>query len=228
LSSARLKIQFARKGAFWLLLSALVSVSLAKPDLDLAVKLASERYGALGAENVARWRQMLQSTAGLEETKKLEAVNNFFNQSVFYQEDQLTWGEKDYWATPLETLGRGQGDCEDYSIGKYISLGMLGVPIERLRITYVRASLGLPGSGSSQAHMVLAYYPVPNSEPLVLDNLVPELRPASKRPDLSPVFGFNSQGLWVAGTSTPAVKDPTSRLSRWRDLLSRMQKEGLD
>ncbi len=228
MSSARLKIQFARKGAFWLLLSALVSVSLAKPDLDLAVKLASERYGALGAENVARWRQMLQSTAGLEETKKLEAVNNFFNQSVFYQEDQLTWGEKDYWATPLETLGRGQGDCEDYSIGKYISLGMLGIPIERLRITYVRASLGLPGSGFSQAHMVLAYYPVPNSEPLVLDNLVPELRPASKRPDLSPVFGFNSQGLWVAGTSTPAVKDPTSRLSRWRDLLSRMQKEGLD
>ncbi len=218
-----------RRYKIWLfLLSALVSVTLAKPDLDLAVKLAGERYGSLGAENVSRWRQMINASAALDEKEKLEAVNNFFNQSVFYQEDQLTWGEKDYWATPLETLGRGQGDCEDYSIGKYISLGMLGVPIERLRITYVRASLGLPGSGSSQAHMVLAYYPVPNSEPLVLDNLVPELRPASKRPDLSPVFGFNSQGLWVAGTSTPAVKDPTSRLSRWRDLLSRMQKEGLD
>jgi hypothetical protein len=87
--------------------------------------------------------------------------------------------------------------------------------------------MGLPGSGVSQAHMVLAYYPTPDGEPLVLDNLIADLRPASRRPDLKPVFGFNSQGLWVAGQRGAAAADPTARLSRWRDLLSRMEKDGL-
>jgi len=138
----------------------------------------------------------------------------------------VVWGARDYWATPLETLGRGQGDCEDFSIAKYVTLGLLGVPLERLRITYVRAETGLPGSGIVQAHMVLAYYPAPGMEPLILDNLVGQLHPASRRPDLKPVFGFNSQGLWVAGKKASA--DPTARLSRWRDLLRRMNEEGLN
>lgn len=200
----------------------------ASPDMDRLLELALARYGADAQQTVRAWRSMIASSAGLPERKKLERVNNFFNRSVLFEDDIVTWGSKDYWATPLETMGRGQGDCEDFSIAKYVSLGLLGVPIEKLRITYVRAELGLPGSGVSQAHMVLAYYPTPEAEPLVLDNLVAQLRPASRRPDLSPVFGFNSQGLWVGGASTPAVRDPTSRLSRWRDLLSRMSEEGLN
>ena len=107
-----------------------------------------------------------------------------------------------------------------------MTLGLLGVPLERVRITYVRAETGLPGSGIVQAHMVLAYYPAPGMEPLILDNLVGQLHPASRRPDLKPVFGFNSQGLWVAGKKASA--DPTARLSRWRDLLRRMNEEGLN
>ncbi len=107
-----------------------------------------------------------------------------------------------------------------------MTLGLLGVPIERLRITYVRAETGLPGSGIVQAHMVLAYYPEPGAEPLILDNLVGQLRRASHRPDLKPVFGFNSEGLWVAGKK--ALADPTARLSRWRDLLRRMNDQGLN
>lgn len=209
-----------------LLLSGMLA--LAAADLDHLVGLARERYGAQAAETVTMWQRMLAHSQSLSEREKLEAVNTFFNRNVLFEEDAVTWQTNDYWATPLETLGRGQGDCEDFSIGKYVSLGMLGVPIDRLRITYVRAELGLPGSGVSQAHMVLAYYETPDAEPLVLDNLVSELRPASRRPDLRPVFGFNSQGLWVAGTRTPAAKDPTARLSRWRDLLSRMSKDGLN
>ena len=205
------------------------AIVLADPNFDRVVALAHSRYGEQAAETLALWRALLVSSAGLDERAKLEAVNNFFNRNVRFEEDQLTWGQSDYWATPLETLGRGQGDCEDFSIGKYVTLGLLGVPIQRLRITYVRAELGLLGSGVSQAHMVLAYYETPDAEPLVRDNLISELRPASRRPDLRPVFGFNSQGLWVAGqASGPAVSDPTARLSRWRDLLSRMREDGLN
>lgn len=210
------------------LLPFLAVLSVAAPDLDRVVALAGQRYGSSGEETLRAWRSMIETGKTLPETEQLELVNAFFNNHVFFEDDKIVWKQPDYWATPLETLGRGEGDCEDYSIGKYVTLGLLGVPIEKLRITYVRAELGLPGSGISQAHMVLAYYETPDGEPLVLDNLVGELRPASRRPDLRPVFGFNSQGLWVAGTRGPSAADPNARLSRWRDLLSRMSADGLN
>jgi hypothetical protein len=46
------------------------------------------------------------------------------------------------------------------------------------------------------------------------------------RPDLSPVYSFNSDGLWVGGATTSSA-DPTTRLSRWRDVLERMRRDGL-
>lgn len=204
-----------------------VAVAMARPDMDALLALALERYGPVAGETVRNWGRLLEHARTLSEQEQLELVNTFVNRNVLYEEDRLTWQVDDYWATPLETLGRGQGDCEDFSIAKYVSLGMLGMSIEKLRLTYVRAELGLPGSGITQAHMVLAYYPTPEAEPLILDNLIADLRPASRRPDLKPVFGFNSQGLWVAGRPAPVVADPTSRLSRWRDVLRRMGEEGL-
>jgi hypothetical protein len=74
--------------------------------------------------------------------------------------------------------------------------------------------------------MVLGFYPQPSDEPLILDNLISSVRPASQRPDLSPIFSFNNNGLWVGGASASSA-DPTARLSRWRDVLDRMRQEGL-
>ena len=42
--------------------------------------------------------------------------------------------KKDYWATPIEFMGTGAGDCEDYAIAKYFSLINLGIPEDKLRI----------------------------------------------------------------------------------------------
>lgn len=205
-----------------------VALALAGPDLGRARELALQRYGADAAATVTRWIELIEQSGPLSEREKLVVVNGFFNRHVGFEDDTVVWGVRDHWATPLETLGRGQGDCEDYSIGKYVTLGLMGVPVERMRITYVRAEVGLAGSGISQAHMVLAYYTAPDADPLILDNLVSELRPASRRPDLHPVFGFNSEGLWLGGTIAPAARDPTARLSRWRDVLRRMTLEGLN
>jgi predicted transglutaminase-like cysteine proteinase len=142
---------------------------------------------------------------------------------MLFEDDLVVWGQADYWATPLELMGRGAGDCEDFVIAKYITLQMLGIDNERLRLIYVRAKIG---STASVAHMVLGFYPQPTEEPLILDNLISSVRPASQRPDLSPVFSFNNNGLWVGG-ATASTADPTTRLSRWRDVLDRMRQEGL-
>ena len=127
-------------------------------------------------------------------------------------------------ATPLETMGRGRGDCEDYVIAKYFTLRALGVPESRLRLTYVRARIGSASSGISQAHMVLSYYATTESMPLVLDNLVSSIQPANTRTDLTPVFSFNAQGIYT-GAAVQA-SSPVERLTRWRDLLLRMSSEG--
>ena len=145
-----------------------------------------------------------------------------FTNAATFSEDAIVWGQPDYWATPLESLGKRAGDCEDYVIGKYFSLLHLGVAGAQLRFIYVRARIGGAGSTQSVAHMVLGYYETPQSEPLVLDNMLNEILPARERPDLGPVFSFNAQGIYVPG------KQPTSaeRISRWPDLLARMQQEG--
>ena len=194
----------------------------AQTNLDKTQQLAMERYGQRAADLVVAWRRLMDESRALSEADKLTAVNTFFNRRLLFEDDIVIWKQKDYWATPLEFIGLGAGDCEDYSISKYVTLQMLGVPAEKIRMIYVRANIG----GRSEAHMVLGYFDTPNAEPQILDNLIASIRPASSRTDLSPVFSFNGQGLWVAG-QTASSGDPTARLSRWRDLLDRMKQEGL-
>lgn len=175
------------------------------------------------------WRDEMQTMRRRSEDEQIRRINEFVNRRVLFENDQDIWGQKDYWATPLETLGRGAGDCEDYAIAKYISLRLLGVDNDKLRITYVKARIGGPRSTISEAHMVLGYYPAPDAEPLILDNLIGDIRPASSRSDLMPVFGFNSEGIWTgAGPGANSAGSATSRLSRWRDVIARLQAEGFE
>ena len=200
------------------------SAIYAAPDLNKIMQLAQQRYGAAAVQTVQQWRTLLHEAQELSEPDKIKRVNDFFNRKIEFRNDQEIWGVSDYWATPLETMGRGAGDCEDYAIAKYTTLKLLRVPIERMRITYVRAQL--EGSRGSQAHMVLGYYATPDAEPVILDNLVMDIRPASQRTDLHPVFSFNREGMWVGGP--PSVGGGTARLSRWRDVVARMQVDGFE
>lgn len=210
----------------WLLLlglSLLFISSFAAPDLDKTQALAQQRYGAQAAANIVAWRRLIEEARELPDQDKLNKVNTFFNRRVLYQTDSQVWQQEDYWATPLEFMGRGAGDCEDFSIAKYITLQMMGINNEHLRLSYVRYKVG---ATPPIAHMVLGYYPEPTSEPLILDNMISSVRLASMRTDLTPVFSFNSDGLWVGGATTSSA-DPTARLSRWRDVLDRMRQDGI-
>ena len=178
----------------------------------------------LGAATVKRTQALLDLIAEVspqDEQARLRGINSFFNRVILYRDDQETWGVVDYWASPLEVLYKGQGDCEDFAIAKYFSLMAAGVPSAKMRLVYVRAEVG----GTIQAHMVLAYYPQVNAEPLILDNLITDIRAASRRPDLVPVFSFNAEGLW-RGVAGEQAGDPSVRLSRWRDVLSKAKAEG--
>ncbi|MDC8805543.1 transglutaminase-like cysteine peptidase [Halomonas pacifica] len=181
------------------------------------------RYGEPGLAALEAWLNLLSRLRGADLLTRLGEVNDFFNRRIRWVDDLDAWGREDYWATPLEALGNGRGDCEDYSIAKYLTLKQLGVPGERLRMIYVRARIGR--SRITQAHMVLGYYAAADAEPLILDNLVPSLTPAARRIDLDPVFSFNSDGLWV-GDASSSRGNPLARLSRWRGALARMEEQG--
>ncbi|MBB3232233.1 transglutaminase-like cysteine peptidase [Halomonas stenophila] len=195
----------------------------ARLDATRLRRSMADAYGQPGLDVLDEWFALLDRLAGADLDRQLREVNSFFNRRVRWLDDSLIWDREDYWATPLETLGRGEGDCEDYSIAKYITLQQLGIPTDRLRMIYVRARIGR--SQITQAHMVLGYYETPDAEPLILDNLVPSITPARDRTDLDPLFSFNSGGLW-AGSSSRSRANPVARLSRWRRVLDRMRRQG--
>lgn len=197
-------------------------------DFDRFSQLASTRYGGQTRILVEHWQEMLTSS-NQTEIEKIRRVNDFFNRRIIYEDDIEIWGQSDYWATPLEVMGRGLADCEDYATSKYFTLLLMGVPADRLRITYVKALVGGAHSKVVIAHMVLGYYPDKAGEPLILDNLINDVRPASRRKDLTPVFSFNSEGLWVGVVQGKQSNgSPTARLSRWRELLGRMKADGFE
>jgi predicted transglutaminase-like cysteine proteinase len=187
---------------------------------DAQIANIKKEHGEMAKRRFVTWKKLMVSNMHKPELEKLKLVNNFFNLMEYQSDIQLT-GEPDYWMTPFEFLINAGGDCEDFSIAKYFTLIALGVPVEKLRITYVK-SLTL-----NQAHMVLAYYSSPEAEPLILDNLVSDILPASKRKDLRPVYSFNGAGLWLAkkrGKSSHLGN--SSKLSKWKAVLNRMKKEG--
>ena len=209
-----------------LALAGAVALSSAAWDFDRLLKTVQQRYGSTAAKLVKDWETTLSATRNLPEADKLKYINEFFNRRVRFEDDASVWGQEDYWATPIEFMGKGTGDCEDFAIAKYFSLRDLGINQTKLRLTYVRAKIGGPSSSITQAHMVLTYYAMPDAEPLVLDNLISDIRPASRRTDLTPVYSFNSDGVFAGGGNRPAA--PVERLSRWKDLLLRMQSEGME
>lgn len=190
------------------------------------IRYAASRQGDLAQESTRMLLDLVAAASRADEEARLAVVNQFFNRRVVFRDDLEVWGQVDYWATPLEMLARGQGDCEDYAIAKYFSLAAAGVNPARMRLVYVKAMVPGVAGAAQQAHMVLAYYgSVGGTDPLILDNLIGEIRPASRRPDLVPVFSFNTEGLW-SGTQGPGAGDPVVRLSRWRDLLARIREQG--
>jgi len=202
----------------WLLLASVtMAASLGITEEMLAT--IAEQYGRSARSRVIDWQTLVDANIARSDIDKLHAVNRFFNRNRFVS-DQEHWQKADYWATPIEFIGTKGGDCEDFAIAKYITLRALDVPDAKLRITYVK-SLSL-----NQAHMVLTYYASPRDVPLVLDNLINQIQPATSRTDLKPVYSFNGNGLWMAKMVGEGQKLGTADdLDMWQDFVARLQRE---
>lgn len=192
-------------------------------DFTTIEQRTDKLYGPASPEadiRIDAWQQLLLQLRNKSESGQLNTVNLFFNQKLHYREDIDIWNNIDYWATPVESLRKGEADCEDYALAKYFTLRHLGVSGEKLRITYVKAIR------LNRAHMVLTWYETPDAIPLVLDSLTDTILPATKRSDLLPVYSFNDSGLWLPGSQNNKRVGDSKHLSRWQDVLKKMREEG--
>ena len=190
--------------------------------LGLSEKLLNkilEIYGVEAKERLLKWQSVVYNNLKLKDKQKLEVVNNFFNNTEFIS-DIDHWDKEDYWATPVEFLSTNGGDCEDFSIAKYFTLKEMGIPVDKMRIMYVKAI------ELEQAHMVLTYYSTPDAEPVILDNLIDEIKLASNRTDLVPVYSFNGDGLWLAKERGKGKRvGDSKRIKIWTELGLRIKKQ---
>jgi len=182
------------------------------------------KFGAEARPRIGGWQKFIGgqrvrapergALSAQREREVLAAVNSFFNQVPFV-DDLKHWGVLDYWASPAEMVASHGADCEDFSIAKYFALKEIGVPIAKLRITYVKSTR------LNQPHMVLVYQPDGDTDPLVLDNIDDAIRPTSQRPDLIPVYAFNDDEVRLArgGSGSP------TQIRIWRGLLAKLEKE---
>ncbi|GAA0810172.1 transglutaminase-like cysteine peptidase [Colwellia sp. D2M02] len=189
-------------------------IDIFSPDLFNKVE---KEYNQEARERVEQWQQLVLSVQAEKEEEKLAQVNRFFNR-VRFVDDIRVWEQEDYWATPIEFLGRNAGDCEDFAIAKYFTLRALGIAPEKLRLMYVRA-LKL-----KQSHMVLAYFKEPESMPLILDNINKQILPANYRRDLQPIYSFNADGLWAAKAQGRGrkIKNKGGH-SAWESLMNKIE-----
>lgn len=90
---------------------------------------------ACPTDGMQRWSAFLRKAAEMTRSQQLDAVHRFVNQWPYTPDNEL-WGKSDYWETPRQFVDNS-GDCEDYSIIKYVSLKMLGWPVDDLRMAVV-------------------------------------------------------------------------------------------
>ena len=162
------------------------------------------------------WEKLVFHNLDKNAEEKLKLVNDFFNQMEWVEDEDL-WNEKDYWATPIESLIKNAGDCEDFSIAKYYTLLAMDIPEEQLKITYVKLD-------NQQGHMVLFYYPTYSAEPLILDNMSNEIKTKSQRTDIRFMFSFNHDGFWLDSNKNSKPNEKNI-INQWADMINRIKNE---
>lgn len=140
---------------------------------------------------------------------QIAQVNAMVNKLLRYREDSVLWNTGEYWASPVESLTRRAGDCEDYAILKYALLRDLGVKDKDMRLVALR------DTAARQHHAVLSVRT--SGSWMILDNRFSRVRFERDLPHYKALYSVNATGAWAH--STPRAGTP-ARLAARLHLLS--------
>jgi predicted transglutaminase-like cysteine proteinase len=138
-----------------------------------------------------RWAALMQEAAGASPQRQVGLVNRGVNLLLAYRSDESLYGLDEYWASPLEALTNGGGDCEDYALLKLWSLKLLGFDPDTLAVLVVWD----PARREHHAILSAAF----DGHRLALD---------SHHAVVLPVDGTPYRPVFVAGFAGQAVYDP--------------------
>lgn len=144
---------------------------------------------AVGSPNCQykRWMALVDKARTIESfPDRLAYINRELNKADYIL-DIVNWGMEDYWETPYEFLMR-DGDCEDYAIIKYMTLKMLGVDDNTMRIVV------LQDTNLRQLHSVLAVRR--DGINYILDNQVAPVIPDASIYHYIPIYSINEHKWW--------------------------------
>ncbi|MFT6986166.1 MAG: putative transglutaminase-like cysteine proteinase [Psychromonas sp.] len=171
----------------------------------------------MSQRRVITTRLEMDGYRNLAEIEKVQSVNRFFNRFQ-YLKDINEWNKNNYWATPKEFVIHGGGDCEDFAIAKMFHLIDIGVDSNKLMLAYGKT---IP---ANRDHIVLLYYKLPSSMPLVLDNNESYLEPLNERYNLKLVYAFNGgyERNLIAPDKFNLYRVRVNMISGIQELLGRM------
>jgi predicted transglutaminase-like cysteine proteinase len=132
---------------------------------------------------------------------RLGWINRAVNMAIRPTSDWAQYGLADFWASPLQTLANGAGDCEDYAIVKYVALRELGILPEDLRLVIVQDDKHEVG------HAVVAVRY--EQRWLILDNRTMAILDAEDVRYYRPLFSLDQQGTRTIATA--ALEQITDR-----------------
>lgn len=160
------------------------------------------------------WLSQLDNLKGKSIAEKARGVDALIDRQIKYSLDPQTYGKNEYWASPMETLQAGRGDCEDFAILKYHALRYLGVPADRMFIVAVsnkgadvldhatlmvdvRESGVLRGAWDAVKARVTGT--ASEAEFVILDNDGSEAGKLveSRSSDYKPYYAMNEKGVWA-------------------------------
>ena len=152
-----------------------VQLALCEGDPDRCASPAALQF--LAIVDAARAR---------EGRARLGEINRAINLAIRPMGDLEQYGEIDVWSSPLATLVRGAGDCEDYAIAKFVALQRAGIPPDDLRIVIMRDTIRGGDHAVAAARLDGRWLTLDNRRMAMVEdanvrNYRPELRHRSRR-----------------------------------------------
>lgn len=126
---------------------------------------------------------------GMAKRDVLRSVNEYVNRVVTYISDDQSYGRRDFWAKPSETISKRTGDCEDFAILKLHLLQAAGYPADKIRLVLAR------DLAANRDHAFLVVFTPAGSK--VLDNATDRVYSVKEAVALRPIMSFSEGNRWV-------------------------------
>ncbi|XPV69686.1 MAG: TAXI family TRAP transporter solute-binding subunit [Halarcobacter sp.] len=140
------------------------TIKLPRKTLDLYTR----RYGNRALFRFNYINKYLDKINALPKpANKLRATNLLVNK-IYFLEDKVHWNKNNYWATPLEFIGTGAGDTEEFALLKLLILSKLGFDNTKFKIIKKNTSLKIKNKKINE-NIVLAYYFDKTKPPIIFD-----------------------------------------------------------